>query len=61
MYISDLPQPYVTSRSLKFPVCPAGNKGDLAFEAVALTLWNGLPTLRSAPSVDDFKKQLEAH
>ncbi|KAF7658064.1 hypothetical protein LDENG_00018050 [Lucifuga dentata] len=37
-------------------------KGGRAFEVVAQTLWNSLPSsLRSVNSADSFKKQLKTH
>ncbi|XP_029941085.1 uncharacterized protein LOC115383145 [Salarias fasciatus] len=70
LYITDLLQPYVTSRSLRssdqgllvVPRSRLKTKGDRAFEVVAPTLWNSLPVnLRSADTVDSFKKQLKTH
>ena len=69
-YISDLLHPYITSRSLRssdqgllvVPRARLKTKGDRAFEVVAPTLWNALPIdIRSAVSVDAFKKQLKTY
>ena len=63
-YISDLIHPYIASRSLRssdqdllaVSCSQLKTKGDHAFEVVAPTLWNSLPSdIRSAVSVEAFK------
>ena len=70
VYISDLLQPYITNRSLRssnqgllvVPRTRLKTKGDRSFEVVAPTLWNALPVnLRSAVSVDAFRKHLKTY
>ena len=67
-YICDLLRPYSPSRSLRssdqgllvVPRARLKTKGDRAFQTVAPKLWNALPLdLRSAVSVEAFKKQLK--
>ena len=67
-YLIDLLTPYVPSRALRsadqgllvIPRTKMITKGDRAFQSVAPKLWNALPCgLRTAASVDIFKKQLK--
>ena len=69
-YISDLLHSYTTNRPLRssnqgllvVPRTRLKTRGDRSFEAVAPNLWNALPiALRSAVSVEAFKKQLKTH
>lgn len=70
VYICDLLRPYITSRSLRssdkgllaVPCSCRKTKGDRAFEVVAPTLWNALPSdIRSAVSVDIFRRMLKTY
>ncbi|XP_041642854.1 uncharacterized protein LOC121509496, partial [Cheilinus undulatus] len=69
-YLSDLLHPYIPSRNLRssdtgllsMPKTKLRTYGDRAFSAAAPTLWNTLPAdIRSAPSLDIFKKRLKHH
>uniref|UniRef100_A0A8C5GQG5 Reverse transcriptase domain-containing protein n=1 Tax=Gouania willdenowi TaxID=441366 RepID=A0A8C5GQG5_GOUWI len=68
LYISDMLCPYTSGRSLRssgqgllrFPKTKFKTRGDLAFQAAAPRLWNGLPqSLREMNCVDTFKKHLK--
>ena len=69
-YVSELLSPYTTMRSVRssnqnllaVPRAKLKTKGDCAFAALAPRLWNNLPTsIRSAESVDCFKKHLKTY
>lgn len=69
-YIADLVSRYVPGRTLRsadqgllnVPRTNLRTKGDRTFQAVAPALWNALPqTIRIAPSVDIFKKNLKTY
>ena len=69
-YISELLSPYSTIRPLRssrqnllaVPHTKLKTKGDCAFAALAPKLWNNLPiSIRSANSVDCFKKHLKTY
>uniref|UniRef100_A0A8C5D409 Reverse transcriptase domain-containing protein n=1 Tax=Gouania willdenowi TaxID=441366 RepID=A0A8C5D409_GOUWI len=68
LYISDMLCPYTSGRSLRssgqgllrFPKTKFKTRGDLAFQAAAPRLWNGLPqSLWEMNCVDTFKKHLK--
>ncbi|KAF7654290.1 hypothetical protein LDENG_00071890, partial [Lucifuga dentata] len=70
MYISELLQPYVTSRSLRssdqgllfVPRSRLKTTGDCVFQVVAPKLWNSVPLeIRTVDTVDAFKKKLKTY
>lgn len=69
-YISDMlsfytptrPLRSIDSKLLKIPPFPPKKIGEAAFELYAPKKWNSLPLhIRTAPSVDTFKKRLKTH
>ena len=69
-YISELLKRYLLGRPLRstephllvVPHSRLKTKGDCAFSVMAPTLWNSLPLcIRSAETVDSFKKQLKTY